>query len=346
MLGYASLHPTYNFYNHQKYSYMPRISIVIPAHNCETTITKTIDSVLKQSFTDFELIVIDDGSQDKTLEVVSKINDPRIKVLSYPKAGANVSRNRGLALAQGNFISFLDADDIWSPDKLASQIQALENDSNAKVAYSWTDYIDDNDKFLLAGTHITANAEVYEQLLITNFLESGSNPLICKETILTLGGFDESLTAAQDWDMWLRLANKYNFVCIPQSQILYRIRANSLSSNLARQEKVCLDVLKKAYQIRPNTSKQLINLSLAKLYNYLTCRALYQPHNRQKGLLAASFLLKNLIYDSSRLKKLKLTLKLVFKITIMVFFPSAWSTAILKTIKDANSQTNKLGTAS
>jgi glycosyltransferase involved in cell wall biosynthesis len=324
---------------------MPRISIVIPAHNSEKTITKTIDSVLKQSFTDLELIVIDDGSQDKTLEVVSKINDPRIKILSYPKAGANVSRNRGLSLAQGEFVSFLDADDIWTSDKLASQIQALENNSKAKVAYSWTNYIDDDDKFLLTGTHLTANGDVYEQLLITNFLESGSNPLICKEAILKLGGFDESLSAAQDWDMWLRLAEKYHFICVPQPQILYRIRANSLSSNLHRQEKACLEVLKKAYKIRPNIDKDAVNKSLAKLYNYLTCRALYQPHNRQKGLLAASFLLKNFIYDSSRLKRLKLTLKLVFKITVMVLFPSAWSTAILKTIKGVD-QTNKLGTAS
>ncbi|GJD17226.1 probable glycosyl transferase [Rivularia sp. IAM M-261] len=323
---------------------MPRISVVIPAHNSEKTIVKTIDSVLKQSFTDFELIVINDGSQDKTCDIVSKINDSRIKVLSYPKAGANVSRNRGLALAQAEFVSFLDADDIWAPDKLASQIQALQSNINAKVAYSWTNYIDDEDKFLLTGTHITAIGDVYEQLLITNFLESGSNPLICKDAILTLGGFDESLTAAQDWDMWLRLANKYNFVCVPKPQILYRIRANSLSSNLARQEKVCLDVLSKAYKIRPNTNQQVINLSLAKLYNYLTCRALYQPHNRQKGLLAASFLLKNFIYDSSRVKRLKLTLKLVFKISVIILFPSALSTAILTTIKGAKTPTNDLET--
>lgn len=325
---------------------MPRISIVIPTHNSEKTIAKTIDSVLKQSFTDFELIVINDGSQDKTLEVVTNINDSRIKVLSYPNAGANVSRNRGLYIAEGEFVSFLDADDIWSPDKLASQLQALQNHSAAKVAYSWTNYIDDNDKFLLAGTHITANGDIYEQLLITNFLESGSNPLICKEAIIQLGGFDELLPAAQDWDMWLRLADKYDFVCVPQPQVLYRIRANSQSSNLHRQEKVCLEVLTKAYKTRPNISKHVINISLAKLYNYLMCRALYQPYNRQKGLFAASFLLKNLIYDSSRVKRLKLILKLVFKIIVIVFLPSAWSTTLLTTIKDAKPSNNQFEVAS
>ncbi|OKH45464.1 glycosyl transferase family A [Calothrix sp. HK-06] len=325
---------------------MPRISVVIPAYNSEKTIVKTIDSVLKQSFTDFELIVINDGSQDKTFDVVSKINDPRIKIFTYPNAGANVSRNRGLSLAEGEFISFLDADDIWTPDKLASQLQALENNSNAKVAYSWTDNIDDNDKFLLVGTHITANGDVYEQLLISDFLENGSNPLICKETISKLGGFDESLPAAQDWDMWLRLADKYDFVCVPQPQVLYRISADSQSSNFHRQEKVCLKVLTKAYKNRPNLSKRVINLSLATLYNYLACRALYQPYTKQRGLFAAYFLLKNIFYDASRRKRLKLTLKLVLKITVIIFLPSAWSTALLTSIKGAKLDNNKLEVAS
>jgi glycosyltransferase involved in cell wall biosynthesis len=311
----------------------PKISIIIPAYNSEKTIQKTIQSVLNQSFADFELLVINDGSQDSTLEVVSHIKDSRIQVFSYANAGANVSRNRGLSHSRGEFVSFLDADDIWTPDKLASQLQALQKNVDAKVAYSWTDYIDENDEFLLSGTHITANGDVYEQLFIINFLENGSNPLIDKEVLILLGGFDESLSAAQDWDMWLRLAHKYNFVAVPSVQILYRIRENSQSSHLLRQEKLCLKILKKAYQTRPFINKNIWNLSLANLYKYLTCKAMQQPLNRKKGLAAAKFLVQYIIHDSSRWQHTNLTLKLLFKIVVMLSLPSTSSTALLISFK-------------
>ncbi|MHC5718825.1 MAG: glycosyltransferase, partial [Nostoc sp.] len=213
---------------------MTSISVIIPCYNSEKTIKKTIESVLNQSFSDLELIVINDGSKDSTLEIISNFQDSRIKIFSFENSGGNISRNRGLKYTAGKFVSFLDADDIWTADKLASQLQALQENLGAKVAYSWTDSIDENDEILLSGMHITVNGDVYEKLLVSNFLENGSNPLILREAIIELGGFDESLNAAQDWDMWLRLASKFDFVCVPFVQILYRMSPNSLSSNLAR----------------------------------------------------------------------------------------------------------------
>ncbi|MHC5936039.1 glycosyltransferase [Nostoc sp.] len=298
------------------------ISVVIPAYNSEKTIKETIESVLNQSFTDFELIIINDGSQDSTLDVVTQIQDSRIKVFSYSNAGGNVSRNRGLDLAVGKFVSFLDADDIWTPDKLQTQLKALQENVAAKVAYSWTNYIDENSKIVLSGTYFIANGDVYEKLLVTNFLANGSNPLICREALIELDGFDESLGAAQDWDMWLRLASKFDFICVPSVQILYRISANSVSSNLARQEKACLQVLEKACKERPSTLKQSWNLSLANLYKYLTCKALQKPFNRQKGFAAAKFLWKYFLNDPSRLQNINFTLKLLLKIIIILTFPT------------------------
>lgn len=300
----------------------PKISVIIPAYNSEKTINYTIESVLNQSFTDFELIVINDGSQDSTLEVITQIQDSRIKVFSYPNAGGNVSRNRGLYRAGGEFVSFLDADDLWTPDKLQSQLKALQENVTAKIAYSWTDYIDTNGQFLFSGKRINENGNVYENLLLNNFLENGSNPLICKKALITLGGFDEFLTAAQDWDMWLRLASKFDFVCVPSVQILYRISPNSLSCNLLRQEKSCLQVLERAYKERPSTLKNSWNISLANLYKYLTCKALQKPFNRQKGLTAGRFLWEYFLNDSSRLENINLTLKMLFKIVIIFIFPS------------------------
>ncbi|QFS48210.1 glycosyltransferase [Nostoc sphaeroides] len=309
---------------------LPKTSVIIPAYNSEKTIKHTIQSVLNQTFTDLELIVINDGSQDSTLEVVTQIQDSRIKVFSYPNAGGNVSRNRGLHVAVGEFVSFLDADDIWTPDKLNSQLKALQENITAKVAYSWTDYIDENGEFILSGKRINLNGNVYDNLLLNNFLENGSNPLICRKALITLGGFDESLCAAQDWDMWLRLASKFDFICVPSVQILYRISANSVSSNLVRQEKSCLQVLERAYKQRSSiqdaparsTLKHNWNISIANLYKYLTCKALQKPFNKKKGLAAAIFLWKYFLYDSSRLQNINFTLKLSLKILIIFIVPT------------------------
>lgn len=309
------------------------ISVIIPAYNCEKTILETINSVLQQTYSNFELIIINDGSQDSTLEIVNKIQDSRLRVFSFDNAGGNVSRNRGLHLAQGEFISFLDADDIWTSDKLDSQLKALEKNTNAHVAYSWTDYIDEAGNFLLSGARITASGDVYEKLLINNFLENGSNPLIRKEALMRLGGFDEVLQAAQDWDMWLRLAAKYLFVAVPVVQILYRVSSNSLSSNLKRQEKYCLQVLDNAYQIRPSTNIKILHLSKKNIYKYLTCKALQEPLNRQKGITALAFLIKYIVYNNQKLQSINFTMKLLLKILLIITFSKYISYNLLTKIK-------------
>jgi len=302
--------------------YLPVISVIIPAYNSEKTISSTIESVLNQTFTNFELIIINDGSQDSTLNIISQFQDSRIRVFSFENAGGNVSRNRGLNRALGDFVSFLDADDIWKTDKLATQLKALEESPQAAVAYSWTDYIDENGNFTYPGRRTAINGDVYEELLIANFLENGSNPLIRKPILIALGGFDESLNAAQDWDMWLRLAAKFEFVCVPSVHILYRISPNSLSTNILRQEKAGLQLLEKAYRERPSKIKNSSRNSLANLYKYLTCKALQKPFNRQKGLTAARFLYHYIVNDSSRLQRITFNLKLLVKIFIILLSPT------------------------
>ncbi|MBD2254125.1 glycosyltransferase [Nostoc parmelioides] len=311
----------------------PIISVIIPAYNCETTIKATIDSVLTQSFTNFELIIINDGSQDNTLDVVSRIQDSRIKIFSFENAGGNISRNCGLKISQGKFISFLDADDIWMPDKLKLQLEALYKNPGFHVAYSWTDYIDEDGNFLTSGKRVTLNGDVYQKLLINNFLENGSNPLILRDALVDLEGFDQSLKAAQDWDMWLRLAEKYLFVSVPLVQILYRVSSNSLSANLARQEKYCLQVLEKAYQARPTIGKHILHLSIANIYKYLACKALQQPYSQNKGLTAIKFLWKYFLYDAARQKRISDTFKLFLKSVIIMMLPPGASTLLLTQAK-------------
>jgi glycosyltransferase involved in cell wall biosynthesis len=311
----------------------PIISIIIPAYNSEKTIKRTVESILNQSFSNFELIIINDGSNDSTLDVISSIYDSRIKVFTYPNAGANVGRNRGINLAEGEFVSFIDADDIWTQDKLQSQFQALQDNPEATVSYSWTDYINEEDEFVVTGTHITANGDVYEELLLTNFLENGSNPLIRKDALIELGGFDESLSAGQDWEMWLRLATKYKFVAVPKVQILYRLSPKSQSSNLTRQEKLCLQVLTKAYQLKPSQNPRNLSTSLANLYKYLTCKALQKPYSRNKAFTASRFLWNYIINEPQKKQRFGFFFKLGAKIAIILFFPTYLSNIFLNKAK-------------
>ncbi|MBD2167457.1 glycosyltransferase [Calothrix membranacea FACHB-236] len=276
---------------------MPLISVIIPAFNSEKTIKKTIESVLQQTFTDFEVIIINDGSSDSTLEIVQKINDSRITVYSFDNAGANVSRNRGLYYAKGEFVSFLDADDMWSLDKLESQLKLLQIHPESSVAYSWTNYIDDKSQFLRRGSYIVATGNVYPNILLVNFLENGSNPLIRKQALNVIGGFDESLGACQDWDIYLRLATNYQFVCVSSPQILYRVTPSSLSSNVMQLENACLTVIEKAFNQAPSYLQYLKRHSLSNIYKYLLYKALEGTPKRSKTIIAAKFLCKVISYD-------------------------------------------------
>ncbi|MEY2832206.1 MAG: hypothetical protein RLZZ574_1464, partial [Cyanobacteriota bacterium] len=215
---------------------MLKVSIIIPTYNSENTIGETIASVQQQSFTNWELIIIDDGSQDNTAGVVKNIAESRIKLFVYENGGVAVARNRGIAQATGEFITFLDADDLWTHDKLALQIEALNQNPKAKVAYSWTSFVDENGKFIFSGKRLYYQGNIYEDLLLTNFLLSGSNILVRKDALQVVTGFKPNLPYAADWDFYLRLAKNFDFVVVPQYQILYRQSVNSMSSTVKIEE--------------------------------------------------------------------------------------------------------------
>jgi len=304
------------------------LSIIIPVYNDEKTIKQTIESVLNQTISNFELIIINDGSQDSTGEIISSIKDDRLKIFSYPNGGVNRARNRGLSHASGDYIAFLDADDLWHRDKLEFQLNALQANPQAAVAYSWTDYIDESGQFLRRGNHITLNGNVYPQLLLTDFLENGSNVLICRKAFDTVGQFDESLTQAEDWDMWLRLAARYPFVAVPYPHILYRVSANSASSDTSKMEAGCLQVIERAFAAAPDSLQYLKKHSLANLYKYLIFKALESFPQRHQTLAALRFLGHALKHDSSLLLT-KVTLKVLLKVILLLILPAAQSTALL-----------------
>ncbi|HAJ60096.1 MAG TPA: glycosyl transferase family A [Cyanobacteria bacterium UBA8543] len=299
---------------------MPLISVIIPVYNGEKTIKETIESVLNQTFTNFEIIVINDGSKDATIQIVESIQDPRIKLFSYPNAGQAASRNRGISKAVGEFIAFLDADDLWTPDKLEAQLKALQENPQAAVAYSWTDFIDESGKFLRPGAYMSVTGDVYKHLLVVNFLENGSNPLIRASALREVGNFDESLSNAHDWDMWLRLAARYHFVAVSSIQILYRVSSTSMSSNVLGMQKSSLRVIERAYAQAPESIQHFKRISLANSHKYLIFKALEGFPNPKKGLAAAWFLWYAVRNDPVLLRR-RIFWKVLFNIALVVSLP-------------------------
>ncbi|NET38054.1 MAG: glycosyltransferase [Cyanothece sp. SIO1E1] len=317
---------------------MPLISVIIPAYNAEKTIRETIGSVLDQTFSDFELIVINDGSQDATLDIVNSIQDPRLKIFSYPNSGPQKSRNRGIshACSESEYFSFLDSDDLWTPDKLAAQLKALQENPQAGGVYSWTNYIDQSGKLLRQGPHFEFSGDIHAKLLLADFIGSGSNPLLRKQAVAKVGNFDEAIVGGQDWDMYLRVAAEYPFEVVPSVQILHRKAygksAKSWSANVERQEAGFKQVITKALERDPKTLQPIKKHIIANRYKTLAFDALQGYPEQKRGLTGARYLWRAISNDSDMLWN-KVTWKAWMKIFIVVLLPAGIAQQLINKMK-------------
>ncbi|MCL1465901.1 glycosyltransferase family 2 protein [Argonema galeatum] len=299
---------------------MPVISVIIPAYNAEKTILETIQSLQKQTFTDFEIIVINDGSTDGTVELLNAIEDSRVKVFSYENGGLPVARNRGIDRATGEYITFVDADDLWTPDKLELQLTALRQHPEAGIAYSWTAFINENSEFLYAWEPLYYEGNVYPKLLIRNFISSGSNIMGRREFIEAAGRFDPTLKSAEDWDYYIRLAALCPFVLVPKYQILYRRSSQSMTSKVDVMEKYGLTVIERAFQEAPPELQFLKNQSLAYQYRFLTQLSIAHVLD-DKGVRQAIQKLQKAIQCYPKILLDRQTMRLVLKLGLMRLLP-------------------------
>ena len=210
----------------------PIVSVIIPAYNCERYINETIESVLAQTFSDLELIVIDDGSTDRTCELVAAYGCP-VRLLHQPNAGVCAARNHGLREARGQYLCLMDHDDYWFPDKLARQVEIMRSHPDCGLVYSqfilW--HSDQAGRFSSPESFdLTAFGDgiddefsgwIYHQLLLDCWVLT-STAMIRREVFARCGDFDESLPYSEDWDLWLRISQAYPFIKLKQPNTLYR----------------------------------------------------------------------------------------------------------------------------
>src|SRR5574341_182862 len=188
---------------------MARVSVIIPCYNNEPYLRECLDSVLNQTFSDYEVIVVDDGSTDGT-EVIIQNYLPRVKYLRQSNQGPAAARNAGIEAASGEYIAFQDADDIWYPEKLEAQVKFME--ANPRFAWIYSEMCTFNDRQILQASWFsdrpTHQGKVFEQLINNNFIPT-ITVMIKKETLLSMNCFDVNLRSCEDKDIWLRLAWKY-----------------------------------------------------------------------------------------------------------------------------------------
>ena len=189
---------------------MPIVSVVIPTHNRAHLLWRAIRSVQRQTFPDLEIIVVDDCSSDNTSEVMRTLDARQTKYIRHTeRRGGSAARNTGIETAKGEYIAFLDDDDEWLPDKLCRQISVFQRERGLGMVYSGYSEINDHDKRTVRVYHPRGSGCIYKDVLRSNCIGTTSTAVLKTECLRTLGGFDVSLPASQDWDLWIRVAREY-----------------------------------------------------------------------------------------------------------------------------------------
>ncbi len=213
----------------------PLVSIIIPTYSHEHYVEETLRSVAAQSFTDFEIIVINDGSPDNTAARLRPwIEDGRIRYAAQPNAGQSAARNTGLQLARGRYVAFLDDDDLWPADKLAWQVAALEREPDAVLVYGFSESFGDGGRGYRAPEHAGPAGHAKRAFLRGNHIVTPGQTLIRREDLVAIGGLDTSLWATDDWDLWIRLADRGQFLYEHRLALHYRCHLENASKNTRR----------------------------------------------------------------------------------------------------------------
>jgi glycosyltransferase involved in cell wall biosynthesis len=227
------LSPTSSALDGWVHTTMPRVSVVVPAYNAELFIAEAIESVLAQTFVDFELIVVDDGSTDCTKAAISSFTDERLRYLWQENGERSAARNAGIRSAHGEFVAFLDADDAWLPDKLARQVALLDADSEIGLVYCGAWKLRDG---VIVGQQKAAHrGNVVRTLLSVDNVIAGSASaaMIRRDVLEEVGGFDERLVIFEDWDLWLRIARRSQVDFVAENLVNVRLHEGNTQTRLA-----------------------------------------------------------------------------------------------------------------
>jgi glycosyltransferase involved in cell wall biosynthesis len=229
----------------------PAVSIIIPTHNYARFLSEAVESVLGQTFSDFELIIVDDGSTDDTADVVNTfLRDQRVRYIHQDKRGPSAARNAGIRAARGEFIALLDADDVWLPSKIEKQLRLIGESADVGLVYCLAENVDEKGEALPHVPMPHMEQAAYKDLLYFP-LTLPSCVLTRKRIFDEVGLFDETLTSIEDTNMWIRILRYHKSAYVNEVLVKIRKHMKSSQTDLANMERNLLLHVQKCIEMFP-----------------------------------------------------------------------------------------------
>ncbi|MGB7248528.1 MAG: glycosyltransferase family A protein [Phormidesmis sp.] len=281
-----------------------QVAVIIPAYNSMRYLPEALSSVLAQSYQDFEVIIVDDGSQDEIKDWYAQLSDAvrqQVTLFSQPNQGVAYARNTGIAQTSSPYVAFLDSDDIWLPHKLAQQVQYLEANPTVSLVCSGAAVVDPQGQLMGRIYPGQLDPQPWAQLVVSNVIPTPSVVLARRECLEAVGGFDLDLISyVEDKDLWIRIARSHKMASLPGIMIHKRRHATNLSKKWKSMELASYQVLEKAFanppeEITQNQLQRLKRKSYAKTNLGLAWKPVQTDAVDVKA--AISYLLKVLSYQ-------------------------------------------------
>ena len=286
---------------------MKKVSVIIPVYNAEKYVAGTINSVLSQTYREIEILIIDDGSPDGSIEICQNFKDSRIKIIRQENRGLSGARNTGIRHAQGDYLAFLDADDMWLPEKLEKHVLHLDNSSEVGISFSRSAFINEAGQYLNTYQMSKLNNIQPSELLYSSPLGNGSSGVFRKEVFQEISFIDDSsgkketsyfdtnFVMYEDLECWLRIAitTSWQFSGIPEPLTLYRVNPQGLSANFVKAIDYWEKLDEKVKLYAPELIDKWKQLAMAYRMRYLAREAV----RRQCGSMAVNLINRSLAYD-------------------------------------------------
>lgn len=247
----------------------PKVSVVVPAYNAAEFLRETLEHALAQTYKNVEIIVVNDGSRDTTADIAQSFGDP-VRLVSTENRGVAKARNTGIEEATGEFLAFLDADDLWEPEKLALQVDAIDDDHRFVYTDSVTFGAENLANFNMSSNASLPSGDIRKALVQRNFVAT-SSVLVDRQIALDIGGFNPDIPVCDDWDFWLRALALTRARSIEQPLLRYRVHPNSLGSNTEKRirgSRMVIDSALDALDIPEREKKVIRREAISECYGY------------------------------------------------------------------------------
>ena len=244
----------------------PKVTVLMSVYNGEKYLEEAVNSILNQTFEDFEFLIINDGSTDRTLSKLKNYSDSRIKILNNEKnLGLTRSLNIGLKRSKGKYIARMDADDVSMPERLKEEIEFLDSHEDYAAVGTFVYVLDENSEIIRRSKNPIEDAEIRENLVYGNCINHGS-VMLRKSCLLDVGYYNETMVRSQDYELWIRLSKKYRLSNLPEYLYKWREHKKNIEAKYIKEQRifVILAIVKNNVLSAKQATRHFINIFIKK----------------------------------------------------------------------------------